>query len=567
MNLESIPSTDLVQAMLARGAISKEQYAAAELSQKNTGGELAAILLQKGFLREKDLLAYYSEQFGFPLLNLTQQTIHRTLLKYVPYHLAKKFNVIPINLSEGVLTVVIPDPALVTMLRTELQSKSFILKFALASKQQLEKAVIEHYQIHLLNSLGKEQVEVINTEERKNRTEGGEETNQNVEELASSVGAVTAVNSILETAFMEKASDIHVEPQENFVRVRFRVDGLLEEKHILPIKMLLPIVSRIKIISGMNIAEKRAPQDGRISLKIRGSMLDCRASCYPTVFGEKIVIRLLSKGGLKKLEQLGMFPEDTDRFKSWIKRPHGLLFVTGPTGSGKSTTLYSALQMLNSIDRNIMSIEDPVENEIAGVNQGQLNNKANMTFASAMRSMLRQDPDVIMVGEVRDPETAEMALRAALTGHLVLSTLHTNTAVGAVSRLINLGIPNYLLSAALVGVLGQRLVRKICVDCMEEYEDEVGEGQLIGLPEGTKLFRGKGCSICRETGFTARVGIFELFTVTEEVRKIIDNGGKDDEVAEAAKKHGYAHMIEDGRKKVMQGITTVGEVLRVTEVF
>ncbi|MBF0493344.1 MAG: type II/IV secretion system protein, partial [Deltaproteobacteria bacterium] len=515
---------------------------------------------------EKDLLAYYSEQFGFPLLNLAQQSIHRTLLKYVPYHLAKKYNVIPVNLSEGTLTVVIPDPGLVSLLRGELQSKSLVLKFALAPKQQIEKAVIEHYQIHLLNSLGKEQVEVINTEERKNRTEG-EEGNQNVEELASSVGAVAAVNSILEMAFVEKASDIHIEPQENFVRVRFRVDGLLEEKHILPVKMLLPIVSRMKIISGMNIAEKRAPQDGRISLKIRGNLLDCRASCYPTVFGEKVVIRLLSKGGLKKLEQLGMFPEDCERFKSWIKRPHGLLFVTGPTGSGKSTTLYSALQMLNSIDRNIMSIEDPVENEIAGVNQGQLNNKANMTFASAMRSMLRQDPDVIMVGEVRDPETAEMALRAALTGHLVLSTLHTNTAVGAVSRLINLGIPNYLLSAALVGVLGQRLVRKICIDCIEEYEDEEGEGQALGLAKGTKLFRGKGCSNCRETGFTSRVGIFELFTVTEELRKIIDSGGKDEHIAEAAKNYGYTYMIEDGRKKVTQGITTVSEVLRVTEAF
>jgi len=552
----------LGQEMLSQGLITKEQLAAAENTQHTLGGDLSHILVQKGFIRENDMLNFFSGMLHWPLVDLAKFSPEKHLLRYVSFHLAKKFCVVPYSLEETTLTLAIAEPHNIQAIEDAINQPQLQLDYVIAPKRQIEKVISDHYQLLKVVTASAAKVEIVN-EEKKHQAD----PSKKAEELAVSMGAVEAVNSILDVAYREQASDIHIEPQENYIRVRLRIDGIMEEKMILSIKMLLPVVSRVKIISGMNIAEKRAPQDGRLTIRIGGEMIDCRTSSYPTVHGEKIVIRLLRKGALKKLDQLGMYPNDTETFKSWVKRPHGLIFVTGPTGSGKSTTLYSALQILNSIERNIMSIEDPVENEIPGVNQAQLNNKANITFASAMRSMLRQDPDVIMVGEVRDPETAEMALRAALTGHLVMSTLHTNTAVGAVSRLINLGIPPFLLSAALVGVLGQRLVRKICPQCKEPFEDAENQAKILGLPEGTKSFYGKGCEACRRTGYVSRIGIFELFTVTEDVRKLIETGSNDEAILEDIKKKGYVPMIEDGRKKILEGQTTMNEVLRVTEAF
>lgn len=555
-------STGLGQEMIKQGLITKDQLAAAESTQHTMGGELSHILVQKGFIRENDMLTFFSGVLQWPLVDLSKFSPEKHLLRYVPFHFAKKFCVVPYALEGTTLKLAIAEPSCIQAIEDGLNQPNVQFDYVIAPKRQIEKVISDHYQLLKVVTASAAKVEIIN-EEKKHQADGGKKA----EELAVSMGAVEAVNSIFDVAHREKASDIHIEPQENYIRVRLRIDGILEEKIILSIKMLLPVVSRVKIISGMNIAEKRAPQDGRLTLRISGEMIDCRTSSYPTVHGEKIVIRLLRKGALKKLDQLGMYPNDTETFKSWVKRPHGLIFVTGPTGSGKSTTLYTALQILNSIERNIMSIEDPVENEIAGVNQAQLNNKANITFASAMRSMLRQDPDVIMVGEVRDPETAEMALRAALTGHLVMSTLHTNTAVGAVSRLINLGIPPFLLSAALVGVLGQRLVRQICPQCKEPYQDNESQSKVLGLPDDVKSFMGKGCDSCRQTGYVSRIGIFELFTVNEGVRKLIENGANDEAILEDIKKKGYIPMIEDGRKKIIEGQTTMAEVLRVTETF
>ncbi len=552
----------LGQEMLSQGLITKDQLVAAENTQHTLGGDLSHILVQKGFIRENEMLNFFSGILHWPLVDLAKYSPEKHLLRYVPFHFAKKFCVVPYSFQDNTLTLAIAEPSNIQNIEESLNHASLQFDYVIAPKRQIEKVISDHYQLLKTVTASAAKVEIVN-EEKKHQVEAGKKA----EELAVSVGAVEAVNAILDVAHREQASDIHIEPQENYIRVRLRIDGVLEEKMILSHKMLLPVVSRVKIISGMNIAEKRAPQDGRLTLRISGEMIDCRTSSYPTVHGEKIVIRLLRKGALKKLEQLGMYPHDAETFKSWVKRPHGLIFVTGPTGSGKSTTLYSALQILNSIERNIMSIEDPVENEIAGVNQAQLNNKANITFASAMRSMLRQDPDVIMVGEVRDPETAEMALRAALTGHLVMSTLHTNTAVGAVSRLINLGIPPFLLSAALVGVLGQRLVRKICPNCSEAYTDSENHAKVLGLPEGCKSAFGKGCEACRKTGYVSRIGIFELFTVNEDVRKLIENGSTDEAILEEIKKKGYVPMIEDGRKKILEGQTTMSEVLRVTETF
>lgn len=555
-------SGDLGHEMVNRGLITQEQLTLAETSQHTLGGNIAHVLLQKGFIRENEMLNFFSNALNWPLVDLSKYSLEKHLLRYVTFHIAKKFCTIPYGIQGDKLTLAIADPTCTQALEEGLNQPHLTLDYVIAPKRQIEKIISDHFQLLRTVTLSSTKVEIVNDEKKQQM-----DTAKKAEELAASVGAVDAVNAILDMAYTERASDIHIEPQDNYIRMRLRIDGVLEEKMIMPIKMLLPVVSRIKIISGMNIAEKRSPQDGRLTVKIQGEMIDCRTSCYPTVHGEKVVIRLLRKGSLKRLEQLGMYPNDSETFRTWVKRPHGLIFVTGPTGSGKSTTLYSALQILNSIERNIMSIEDPVENEIPGVNQAQLNNKANMTFASSMRSMLRQDPDVIMVGEVRDPETAEMALRAALTGHVVMSTLHTNTAVGAVSRLINLGIPFYLLSAALVGVLGQRLVRKICPACKTEYKDELGLARLVGIPENSVTYVGEGCDACRKTGYVSRIGIFELFTVTENVRKLIESGANDEAILEDIKKKNYVPMIEDGKKKILEGQTTMSEVLKVTEIF
>jgi len=565
--MQAMPSIDmpvhqLCQKMVMRGLITKDQLAVAEVTRNNLGGDLTHILLQKGFVREPEMLNFFSAEMQIPVVDLSKFSIDKHLLRHIPFHLAKKFCILPYSLKDKTLTLALADPSHCNQIKEALNHNRYELGFVIATRRQIEKAISEQYQILKTALAGAAQVEIIN-EEKKHIVD----QSKKAEELAASVGAVEAVGAILEMAHSEQASDIHIEPQENYIRVRLRIDGILEEKMVLSHKMLLPIVSRIKIISAMNIAEKRAPQDGRLTVKIKEEVIDCRTSTYPTVHGEKVVIRLLRKGSLKKLDQLGMYPHDAETFHSWVKRPHGLIFVTGPTGSGKSTTLYAALQILNSIERNITSIEDPVENEIAGINQAQLNNKANMTFASAMRSMLRQDPDVIMVGEVRDAETAEMALRAALTGHLVLSTLHTNTAVGAVSRLVNLGIPPFLLSAALVGVLGQRLVRKICPQCRVEYQDTEKQAHLLNLPEDIVTYKGQGCDACRQTGYVTRIGIFELFTVNENVRTLIEGGATDEAILSDIKKKGYVPMIEDGRKKITDGLTTMGEVLRVTETF
>ncbi len=549
--------------MVERGLITRDQWSVAEVTQQHLGGDLSNILVQKGFIREADLLKFFSDHLELPLARIDAQNLNRNLMRCISYHLVQKYTLIPIEQNGNTITLAISDPLSFSQLKEELSQipTGEEFRFVIAPRKQIELAIQEFYQVQKMGKTSSSSVEIVQGD---NKTQS--DAKEKVEEMASSMGTVAAVDSILESAFKDHASDIHLEPQEKFIRVRLRIDGVLEEKHILPIKMLLPIISRIKIISGMNIAEKRAPQDGRFTARIHGTPLECRTSSYPTVYGEKVVIRLLSKGNLKRLEQTGMALKDCECFKSWIFRPHGLILVTGPTGSGKSTSLYAALQLLNSPERNIVSIEDPVESEIAGINQAQVNNKANMTFASALRSMLRQDPDVIMVGEIRDAETAEMAIRAALTGHLVLSTLHTNTAVGAISRLINLGIPPFLLSSSLIGVLGQRLVRKNCSHCTEEILFESEGEDPIGLMKGDKVFKGKGCEHCRQTGYSGRVGIYELLTITQNLRALSEKGATDEVILAQAVSEGFTTMMQDGRTKVLEGMTTADEVVRVTEV-
>lgn len=546
--------------LVSEGLVTKEQLNAAELTRSTLGGGLGRILVKKGLIGEKELEEFFSWGLGLEKVDLEGQTIDRTLLRFVPYPLAKKYNIIPILLTDDLLSIAISDPFEISSLEAELCCEGHPLSFVFVPSPQIEKAIKENYSVQKINRA--RDVEIV-TKTKKQETPLEIDK---IKELATSIGALETVNSILEGAYQDTASDIHIEPQENFIRVRFRIDGVLEERHLLPKKLLLPLVSRTKVLSGMNIAERRSPQDGRFTVKIHGEVLDCRTSAYPTVHGEKIVIRLLTKRSLIKLEQIGMSIQDRETFKKGVMKPHGMILVTGPTGSGKSTTLYSSLQLLNSINRNIVSIEDPIENEIPGINQSQLNTKANMTYASALRSMLRQDPDVIMIGEIRDSETADMAIRAALTGHLILSTLHTNTAIGAVTRLINLGVPHFLLASSLVGVLGQRLVRRICDECRHEVSWELGKGKLLGMKPSSPLFRGRGCKTCRFTGYVGRIGLFEIIPVEKPLRKLIEQNQKEEILIEEVEKRGWRSMLEDGKEKIRNGLTTVEEVLRVTEI-
>lgn len=375
---------------------------------------------------------------------------------------------------------------------------------------------------------------------------------------------IRLINAILSQAVQEKASDVHVEPYEDRVSVRFRVDGVLNEV-LSPKPVLAPVlVSRLKVMARLDIAEKRVPQDGRITVKLAGHAVDIRVSTIPSAHGERIVLRLLDQAaGQLGLPQLRMPPEIQENFENALRKPHGIILVTGPTGSGKTTSLYAGLSFLNTRARNILTIEDPIEYLLAGIGQTQVNTKVDMTFARGLRAILRQDPDIVMIGEIRDRETAAIAVQASLTGHLVLSTLHTNTAIGAVTRLQDMGIEPFLLSSSLEGLMAQRLVRVLCVDCKEPHEASVSESKRLGIPTGSQVHRAVGCDNCHHTGYRGRTGIYELIPVDDELRQLIHEGAGEQQMLAHARSFSRA-IDSDGRDKVLQGITSVEEVLRVT---
>jgi len=375
------------------------------------------------------------------------------------------------------------------------------------------------------------------------------------------------VDSLLSQAVQARASDIHIEPEETIVSVRFRVDGLLQHITSFPLAIHNAVVSRIKILGNMDITENRKPQDGKVRTELEGKDLDIRVSTFPTVFGENVVLRLLDKRAmLPNLTELGFSKENLETFVHMINRPFGIMLVTGPTGSGKTTTLYSAISKINTEDKNIVTIEDPVEYVLPRVRQTQVNIKAGISFANGLRGFLRQDPDIMMVGEIRDRETVEVAIQASLTGHLVFSTLHTNDAPTALTRLIDMGIEPFLISSTVIGILAQRLVRVNCPKCRESYTPPVAVLQSVGLPEDTKLTRSKGCGKCNQSGFVGRLAIFELMTMTDEIKALVDNRRSALDIRKKAIEQGMKTLRQDGLEKVMKGVTTLEEVLRVTEI-
>jgi type II secretion system protein E len=441
---------------------------------------------------------------------------------------------------------------------------NLIIEPAVATEAEIKKALNEHY-----GAKGTMEDLIRTIDERKLGIEEGKELDiRQLEGIIEEPIVIKLVNLIIMKAVREGASDIHIEPEEESLKTRFRVDGMLHEVSSPPKYLQSAIISRIKIMANLDIAERRIPQDGRFAIKMEGKEVDVRVSCVPTIYGENLVMRLLDiSSALLTLNQLGFSKGILEKFQKLISRPHGIILVTGPTGSGKTTTLYASLDKINTIEKNIITIEDPVEYKLEGVRQIQVNPKVDLTFANGLRSILRQDPDVIMVGEIRDYEAAEIAIHAALTGHLVFSTLHTNDAPGAITRMIDMGVEPFLVSSSVIGILAQRLVRTVCPECKEKYTPTKEELKDIGLSDKEKIvfYRGKGCDRCMNTGYKGRIGIYELMVVDDKIRHLTTAKTAVDEIRKQSRSSGMVTLMTDGVQKIKEGLTTVEEVLRVTQ--
>lgn len=557
--------------ILTEGLVTQAQFDQALAEQKKTNEKLGEILVRLGLITEEQLVHFLSRQYGIPQVTFPE-TIAAEILKLIPARIARKYGVVPIGRTISSVTLAVADPTNLSALDDVAFMTGLKVVPAIASPSVIRNALASHYEAApamMADVLSEMEAEVTEIE----LIEGQETSSQvDLNELRSSadqVPVVRLVNSILLDAVRRGASDIHMDPGETSFRVRFRVDGLLHEVMAPPKRLEPAVVSRIKIMSNCDIAERRLPQDGRIKLRQSGREVDFRVSILPSLFGESVTLRLLDKQALRvDMTQLGFEADSLAAFEKAIRSPHGMILITGPTGAGKTTTLYSALHAVNSRDRNILTVEDPVEYDLPGVTQVQVNEEIGRSFAAALRCFMRHDPDVILVGEMRDQETAQIAVRAALTGHLVLSTLHTNSAAQTIARLADMGIPPFLVSSSLRLVVAQRLARKVCQECREPYEVE--EESLIpyghaplGLKQCT-LYKGKGCTTCQFTGMRSRIALYEVLAVTQEIRTLILDSTTAGEIQDVASKQGMKTLREAGLLKVIQGQTTVEEVLRVT---
>jgi type IV pilus assembly protein PilB len=542
--------------------ISSEQLSAALDVQKSTGKRLGEVLVTEGFIAQEDIIKLLETQLGIPKIDMKKFVVDAKSVKLVPENLARKHELMAVQNDGVFITVAMSDPLNYFAIDDVKMASGMDVKTVIATRDDILASIERYYG-------GRAAERAVEDFKKEYRILEKEAEIINESDI-SSAPTVRLVNSIIEQAARIGASDIHIEAFEKEVRVRFRVDGVLQEMMRMSKQTLPAIVTRIKILSEMNIAEKRLPQDGRIETQVDGKDIDLRISTIPTIYGEKVVIRLLNKSAfLYSKEELGLSGEDINKFNRIVSNPYGIILVTGPTGSGKSTTLYSILTELNDTKKNIITVEDPVEYTIAGINQVQVNVKAGLTFANGLRSILRQDPNIIMIGEIRDNETAEIAVRSSLTGHLVLSTLHTNDAPGAVTRLVDMGVEPFLVSSSLVGVIAQRLVRKICSSCKEEYTADEWEKRLLmynyNMDERLALHRGKGCQYCGGSGYKGRIAIFEIMSITKKHRLLIDKRATTDELREySVREDGMTTLRQNAMKLVLDGVTSVEELLRVT---
>jgi type IV pilus assembly protein PilB len=555
----------LGEVLLEKNLITKEQLDEALALSSKKGIRLGEALLELKLLDDVQLAKILSEQFDIPFKSLREVRIDHDLARLLSPQKARENLILPLYRENGRIIVGIVDPSNIFALDDlRMVTKSEVFP-VIVPRNELVEAINQIW--------GSEEVEkvleeiIVQKEEEENQYQ-----EVSLEEISSQEGPIAKlVNSILVDAVRRGASDIHIEPTEKNVRVRFRIDGVLHEIMFIQKRYQAAIVSRIKIMSDMDISERRIPQDGRIKANIRGEVYDFRVSTLPGVFGEKVVLRILGRGSISlTLESLGFSEHNYERYLKMLKTPYGIILVTGPTGSGKSTTLYASLNMINSPDINIITVEDPVEYQLPGIHQVQVNPKAGLTFASALRSILRQDPDVVLVGEIRDEETARIAIQAALTGHLVLSTLHTNDAPSAVTRLIDMGIEPFLISSSLLGAVAQRLVRTICPNCKAPYEPTKEEIEAIKATLGDvdlsniTFYKGKGCPKCNGKGYKGRTAIHEIMLMNDEIRELVLKKASRETIKEVARKYGMVTLREDGMQKVLKGITTVEEVMRVT---
>jgi type II secretory ATPase GspE/PulE/Tfp pilus assembly ATPase PilB-like protein len=526
------------ESLVEKELLTVEQLHDVELESKAKAKSLREVIIKKGLISEEELTAFLSEQFDLPLVDLSNYLIEPEVIDLIPEYFARKHLLVPILKVGDSLTVAMVDPLDVFALdklhiRTNLE-----IDPAIATETAIKRTIDQHYHAkgsldQVIESLDRDKLEV---------QPGKKQEAKNLQNIAEEAPVIKLVNLMIMEAVRLGASDIHIEPEEDVLRVRYRIDGLLRERTSPPHYLQSAVISRIKIMAELDISEKRLPQDGRIQMKMEGRDIDIRVSCIPTIYGENVVLRILDRSrAILQPTQLGFSPAILDKYQKLINSPHGIILVCGPTGSGKTTTLYASLNAINSVDKNIITIEDPIEYHLPGIRQMQVNPKVGLRFADGLSAVLRQDPDVIMVGEIRNVETAKAAVQAALTGHLVFSTLHTNDAPGAVTRLLEMGVEPFLISSSVIGALSQRLVRTICKEC-----------------------KGEGCKECIGSGFKGRLGIFELMTPNEEIRKMINEKASSD-IRKIAVQAGMQSLRQDGQIKVDNGITTLEEVVRVAE--
>ncbi len=560
--------------LVREGLIDNEQLARALQEQKGSNDKLGSILVKLSFVTEENLIAFLSRQYGIQSITLSQLDIDPDVLKLVPEQIARKYEVLPVKLQGNTLTLAMGDPTNVFALDDVGFMTNLQVIPAVASQAAIRQAIDRSY-----DSKGGGIADIVSEMEGAaadvELVEGDEEAAASkvdvfeLKESADEAPVVRLINMILVDAIRRGASDIHLEPYEKVFRVRFRVDGVLHEIMTPPKRLEAALTSRVKIMASLDIAERRLPQDGRIKLRFNQREIDFRVSTLPTIFGEKTVMRILDKDSLQlDLTMLGFDSWSLEQFTKAIHNPYGMILITGPTGSGKTTTLYSAIHTINSPDINIMTAEDPVEYNLRGVNQVQINEEIGRTFASALRAFLRQDPDVILVGETRDLETAQIGIRAALTGHLVLTTLHTNDCPSTVARLLDMGIPPFLVSSSLTLILAQRLGRKVCKDCKQPYDaDEETLVPYGHVPQGLgkiSFYKGKGCATCNFTGMKGRVAIYEVMPINQDIRDLIIRNAPAVEIGEAAQRQGMRTLRQNALQKVIDGGMTIEEVLRVT---
>jgi general secretion pathway protein E len=559
----------LCELLIRNGKVHLEHIQEALELQKLRPKRVGEILLDLGYVDEEDILEALSEQFEIPYEPNLEGQVDTALSTKVPINFIREYFMVPFKKNGAGYLVAINDPVNLLPLDDLRLLLGGPVQPVLCRKRDIQ-VIIDNY-FEQTGETAADMIDSLSVEEdgEKVHTLDGTESERDLLDLANEAPIIKLINLVISGSVKERASDIHLEPFEREVRVRYRIDGVLYEKFTVPRTQLAAVVSRVKIMANLNIAEHRLPQDGRIKIRLSGKEIDIRVSIIPVAHGERVVMRILEKGSfLLSLEQLGMDGRDNKIVDKLIQSSHGIMLVTGPTGSGKSTTLYAALMRVNSPDKNIITVEDPIEYQIPGISQIQVRPKIGLTFAAGLRSILRQDPDVILVGEIRDMETAEMAVQASLTGHLVFSTLHTNDSAGAITRLVNMGIEPFLVTSSTIAIQAQRLIRRICQNCREDFVADPASLGELGLSaaelEGAHVSRGKGCAKCSERGYYGRTGIFELLIMTPKIQEMALTGADSNAIKRYAARHGMRTLRQDGAQKVLRGESTVEEVLRVT---